>query len=94
MLQILRPYIDNGHLTPVQRRHNYELSRVRAGVERSFAVLFGKNQRMKYHRTYNMDITLDHQMASFVVHNFRIVHEVLDDVSTNLEEICSQCEVN
>lgn len=71
--KVLTPYIDDGHLTPRQRTHNYVLSSCRSSVERSFALLRAKQRRLKKLNMSNIEYVIDHIVSSFVLHNFIIL---------------------
>ncbi|KAK3932077.1 Protein ANTAGONIST OF LIKE HETEROCHROMATIN PROTEIN 1 [Frankliniella fusca] len=71
--KVMIPYVNDGHLTPRMRTHNYVLSSCRAAVERSFALLRGKHRRLKKLPMRNMELTIKHIVASFVLHNLIIL---------------------
>ncbi len=71
-LQILTPY-RNGQLTDRQRTHNFLHSATRTRVENSFALLKGKERRLKYLHMTNHELVCDHIVASMVLHNFIIL---------------------
>lgn len=64
------PYLNDGHLNEAQRLHNFSLSRCRAAIERSFALLRGKHRRLKMLPMRNERRVITHISASFVLHNF------------------------
>lgn len=68
-LQLLIPYVDDGHMTRMQRHHNFYLSSVRVAIERSFALLRGKERRLKKLQMRNHQLLIDHISACFVLHN-------------------------
>lgn len=88
VLQIMIPYENDGHLTNRQRAHNYTLSSARSSIERSFGLLRGKFRRLKSLPSYRLEYSVDHIVASMVLHNFillvgetavsRPCHQVID----------------
>ncbi|KAJ8928483.1 hypothetical protein NQ314_018953 [Rhamnusium bicolor] len=54
MVNLIKPYRDNGHLNDRQRCLNQRLSSQRAAIEMAFGLLKGKWRRLKY-----LDMLLD-----------------------------------
>ena len=67
------PFVHGGNLSNRQRAHNLHLSKARARIECSFALLRGKWRRLKYLPCYNVKYAVKHIVASLVVHNFVIL---------------------
>lgn len=80
---MLTPFARAGHLTNEQVDFNKLLSQCRVRVENAFARAKGKWRRLKYLHVRIPDNAVDHIIASFVLHNFTILHgDVLFDVSS------------
>lgn len=78
----MTPFRDNAHLNAAQLNFNRELSQCRVRVENSYALAKGKWRRLKFMHAQRQDIVVDHITASFMLHNFVILHgEPLIDVS-------------
>lgn len=76
------PFQNDGHLNPEQVNFNTLLSQCRVRVENSYALAKGKWRRLKFMHARRQDIVVDHISASFVLHNFIILHgEPMIDVS-------------
>lgn len=76
------PFANNGHLTDQQLNFNRTLSQCRVRVENAFARAKGKWRRIKCMHVRNQEVAVDHITASFVLHNFTILHgQQLIDVS-------------
>lgn len=88
-LQLLIPYIDDGHMTRMQRHHNYFLSSSRAAIERSFALLRGKNRRLKKLPMRNRNRLVDHVSACFVLHNVIL----LGGIEARVSSVSYHCNV-
>lgn len=56
-------------MTRMQRHHNFYLSSVRVAIERSFALLRGRERRLKKLQMRNHQLLIDHISACFVLHN-------------------------
>ena len=79
--QLITPYRDNGHLTPVQARFNTVHSATRSVVERAFARLKGKVRRLKGLECTHISNSLTIIEAGFVLHNFMLLHENIHDTA-------------
>lgn len=83
--QMMIPFRNNGHLTELQLNFNRRLSQCRVRVENAFARAKGKWRRLKFLHARNPLNVVDHITASFVLHNFIILHgEAMIDVSSEL----------
>ncbi|KAE8738765.1 hypothetical protein FOCC_FOCC015747 [Frankliniella occidentalis] len=71
---LMVPFRNNGHLTPVQLNYNRKLSQSRVRVENAFARAKGKWRRLKFMHARKQEVVVDHITASFVLHNFTILH--------------------
>lgn len=79
------PFPNNGRLNPLQRNYNKKLSQCRVRVENSYALAKGKWRRLKHIHAVRPDVVTDHIIASFVLHNFVILHgDPIINVSTNM----------
>lgn len=76
---LLVPYRDNGHLTPVQSKYNAVHSSTRCMIERSFGRLKGKFRRLKSIDATNLKNALLIIDSAFVLHNFILQYEDSDD---------------
>jgi len=74
LLQMLIPFVNNGHLTPAQTNYNRTLSQCRVRVENGFGRAKGKWRRIKMLHVRNEEIAVDHIVASFVLHNFTVLN--------------------
>lgn len=72
---LLKPFRDNGHLTPRQTRFNTRLSSVRSIIEQSFGLLKGKFRRLKYLEMIRVDQIPSVITAACVLHNLIIMLE-------------------
>lgn len=97
-VNLMRPYKDNGHLTPVQLRFNTRHSKARAVIERAFSQLKGKFRRLKYLDMSDSIMIRKHIMAACMLHNiilgsrrpFIVEDEPVDDpIPIQLEEQAS-----
>ncbi|KAE8739946.1 hypothetical protein FOCC_FOCC014557 [Frankliniella occidentalis] len=68
------PFRNNGHLTAAQLNYNKKLSQSRVRVENAFARAKGKWRRLKFLHARKQEVVIDHITASFVLHNFTILH--------------------
>ncbi|KAK3920819.1 Protein ANTAGONIST OF LIKE HETEROCHROMATIN PROTEIN 1 [Frankliniella fusca] len=71
---LMVPFRNNGHLTAVQLNYNKKLSQSRMRVENAFARAKGKWRRLKFLHARKQEVVVDHITASFVLHNFTILH--------------------
>lgn len=71
---MMSPYENNGHLTERQLTFNKRLSQSRVRVENAFARAKGKWRRLKMIHSVNQENLIDHITASFVLHNFILLH--------------------
>lgn len=87
---MMMPYENNGHLTAAQLNFNTKLSQCRVRVENAFARAKGKWRRLKFLYARNQAYVVDHITASFVLHNFQILHgeEMLDVSIVNVTKFC------
>ncbi|KAK3926584.1 Putative nuclease, partial [Frankliniella fusca] len=72
--KVIVPYIRDRNNTPRQNTHNTILSSVRSAVERSFALLKGKNRRLKTLPMKNLQYTNWHITSCFMLHNFILLN--------------------
>lgn len=75
---VLKPYRDNGHLTPRQQRCNTVMNGQRAVIEQAFGLLKGKWRRLKY-----LDMSLPEAipevvLAACILHNFVLLTDSLE----------------
>ncbi|XP_025267615.1 protein ALP1-like [Camponotus floridanus] len=75
---LMKPYRDNGHLTPEKTRFNTILSSVRCIIEQSFGLLKGKWRRLKFLDMSRIDLIPTVIVAACVLHNFIIKNEGLE----------------
>lgn len=73
--RVMTPFINNGQLAPIQRNYNTCLSRIRVKIEHTWGRHTNLWRRSKRMEVYNMDTCVEHQGATYVLHNFRIIHE-------------------
>ncbi|KAJ1518813.1 hypothetical protein ONE63_011574 [Megalurothrips usitatus] len=72
---MMTPFENNGHLTAAELNFNKRLSQSRVRVENAFAKAKGKRRRLKHVRNArNHENLTDHITASFVLHNFIVLH--------------------
>lgn len=77
----ITPFIDRGNLTEHQRNFNRAVSRVRATIERSWALLFGRFRRLRFLDMNQNDLIPGTIIACCVLHNI-----CLDNDPEQLEE--------
>lgn len=78
-LYMMVPFRDNGHLTEDQGNYNRRQSSARMAIERAFGLLKCKFRRLQYLDMRLIDKIPLIIMAAFVLHNFIIMKEKLDD---------------
>ncbi|KAE8740708.1 hypothetical protein FOCC_FOCC013764 [Frankliniella occidentalis] len=78
--KVLRPFRNNGHLTPQQLNYNFRLSSLRSMVERAFGRLKMKWRRLFFLSAKRMDLVVQTIMASITLHNFIIFEGEIPDV--------------
>ncbi|KAI4454265.1 hypothetical protein MML48_10g00001245 [Holotrichia oblita] len=83
---LMKPYQDNGHLTPAQIVFNTKLSSVRSTIERAFGLLKVKFRRLKYLDVNTPNTAVQIIYAACIIHNF-ILLQNNDDDNYNVEEI-------
>lgn len=71
---MLIPFVNNGHLTPLQRNFNRKLSQCRVRVENGIGRAKGKWRRLKFLHARNPAIVVDYITAAFVLHNMVILN--------------------
>ncbi|KAK3929404.1 Protein ANTAGONIST OF LIKE HETEROCHROMATIN PROTEIN 1 [Frankliniella fusca] len=78
---VMVPFRNNGHLNGAQLNYNRKLSQSRVRVENAFARAKGKWRRLKFLHARKQEVVIDHITASFVLHNFVILHgePIIDD---------------
>lgn len=74
MFQMMVPNENNGHLNARQQAFNRSLSQCRVRVENSYALAKGLWRRLKFLHVRNRENAVDHITASFILHNFKILH--------------------
>lgn len=74
LFQMMTPFPRHGNLTDQQRNFNRRLSQCRVRVENAFALEKGKWRRTKHLNARIPANVVDHITASFVLHNFIILH--------------------
>lgn len=67
MLIIFR---DSGHLTRVQKKHNFILSKTRVKIENTFGQIKGRWRICQYNNVYSGKRAVDIIKACCVLHNF------------------------
>lgn len=75
MVNLMKPYQDNGHLTLEKVTYNIKLCSIRSIIERAFGLLKCKFRRLKYLDVKNNQIANRIILASCVLHNFIILQE-------------------
>ncbi|KAK3924025.1 Protein ANTAGONIST OF LIKE HETEROCHROMATIN PROTEIN 1 [Frankliniella fusca] len=73
--RLMTPFVNNGRLAQIQRQYNTSLSRIRVKIEHTWGRHTSLWRRSKRMEVYNMEICVDHQAATYVLHNFRIIHD-------------------
>ncbi|KAE8739896.1 hypothetical protein FOCC_FOCC014595 [Frankliniella occidentalis] len=78
---VMVPFRNNGHLNASQLNYNRKLSQSRVRVENAFARAKGKWRRLKFLHARKQEVVVDHITASFVLHNFVLLHgePMIDD---------------
>ncbi|XP_018398955.1 PREDICTED: putative nuclease HARBI1 [Cyphomyrmex costatus] len=72
---LMKPYRDNGHLTPEQTKFNTMLSSIRCRIEQCFGLLKGKWRRLKFLDMSRIDLIPTVIVAACVLHNFVLNNE-------------------
>lgn len=86
---VMKPYVDNGHLSCAQRRFNYRLSRARVVVEDAYGRLKGRRRCLSKRNNTDVSDLPDLIVACCVLHNLCEIHgeqfneEWLQDVDTS-----------
>lgn len=92
LLQMMVPHENNGHLNAREQAFNRTLSQCRVRVENAFARAKGLWRRLKFLHVRNRENAIDHITASFVLHNFKILHgDPMIDVSRKQSPLLWSC---
>ncbi|XP_050516925.1 putative nuclease HARBI1 [Diabrotica virgifera virgifera] len=84
MNNLMKPYQDNGHLTPVQINYNTKLSSIRSVIERAFGLLKVKFRRLKYLDVKNGQTANRIVLAACILYNFILLQgNPLDDYNVD-----------
>lgn len=79
---MITPFRNDGHLTEMQRNYNRTLSRNRVKIEHLFGHIIMLWRRDNHLHVRDMEYCAEHIAATFVLHNFRLLHgEELQNVS-------------
>ncbi|XP_050497556.1 putative nuclease HARBI1 [Diabrotica virgifera virgifera] len=70
LLNLMKPFQDNGHLPEEHVVYNTKLSSIRSTIERAFGLLKCKFRRLKYLDVNNSQIASRIVLAACVLHNF------------------------
>lgn len=73
MLNLMKPFQDNGHLTPQQIIYNTKLSSIRSIIERTFALLKCKFRRLKFLDVETVNTGNKIILASCILHNLILI---------------------
>lgn len=94
---LLTPYKDLGNFTEIEKNYNFVQSSTRTVIERAFALLKGKFQRLKHLELEKLEAINNIVHAITALHNFCIIqnednfflnlHEEVDIVNFNGEQI-------
>lgn len=77
---LMTPYRDNGHLTPQQKRFNFNLSVNRVVIERAFGLLKGRFRRLRFLDTQKIETAVDVIVVCCILHSICIMHhDEVDD---------------
>lgn len=70
MVNLMKPFQDNGHLTRAQQIFNTKLSSARCTIERAFGLLKVKFRRLKYLDVDTPQSAMQIVGAACILHNF------------------------
>ncbi|XP_050517691.1 uncharacterized protein LOC126892239 [Diabrotica virgifera virgifera] len=79
LMNLMKPYQNNGHLLPVQVNFNNKLSSIRSVIERAFGLLKCKFRRLKFLDTDTSQMANRIVLAACVLHNFIILEGNVPD---------------
>ncbi|CAI6358738.1 unnamed protein product [Macrosiphum euphorbiae] len=82
----VEPYINRGRLTEAQKNFNFNISRTRQTVERSFALFFGRFRRFKYLDMSRTDFIPSTVLAACILHNLCLKNKSNVNVNDYIEE--------
>ncbi|XP_016665078.1 putative nuclease HARBI1 [Acyrthosiphon pisum] len=82
----VEPYINRGRLTEAQKNFNFNISRTRQTVERSFALFFGRFRRFKYLDMSRTDFIPSTVLAACVLHNLCLKNKSDANIKDYIEE--------
>lgn len=72
---LMTPFRDTGHLSRVQKRHNFILSRTRVVIENTFGLLKGRWKILDHINTHSIERANKILLVCCILHNFCLIHK-------------------